>query len=58
MPLALDQAGAYIEETGCGLAEYLDLYRTHRQSLLERRGKTSIDHPESVATHGCFRFSK
>jgi hypothetical protein len=27
LPLALDQAGAYIEETGCGLTGYLDLYR-------------------------------
>ena len=58
MPLALDQAGAYIEETGCGLAEYLDLYRTHRQSLLERRGKTSIDHPKSVATTWLLSFQQ
>ena len=28
-PLALDQAGSYIEETGCGLGGYLDLYRHH-----------------------------
>ncbi len=26
LPLALDQAGAYIEETGCGLSRYLKLY--------------------------------
>jgi hypothetical protein len=25
LPLALDQAGAYIEETGCGLSAYLEL---------------------------------
>ena len=30
-PLALDQAGAYIEETQCSFVDYLDLYRTHRQ---------------------------
>ncbi len=30
LPLALDQAGAYIEETQCGLAGYLELYRTRR----------------------------
>ena len=29
-PLALDQAGAYIEETGCSLADYLQLYQTHQ----------------------------
>ncbi len=29
LPLALDQAGAYIEETGCGLTGYIDLYKKH-----------------------------
>src|SRR5258708_11059694 len=29
LPLALDQAGAYIEETKCGPAGYLTLYRAH-----------------------------
>ena len=29
LPLALDQAGAYIEETGGGLLKYLNLYRIH-----------------------------
>src|SRR6266568_8748641 len=30
LPLALDQAGAFIEETQCGLAGYLQLYRTRQ----------------------------
>ncbi len=30
LPLALDQAGAYMEETQCGLAAYLDRYRSIR----------------------------
>src|SRR5205085_12353926 len=34
LPLALDQAGAYIKETSCGLHEYLELYQTRRQELL------------------------
>ncbi len=38
LPLAIDQAGAYIEETQCGLAGYLDLYRTHGVDLLKERG--------------------
>jgi hypothetical protein len=38
LPLALDQAGAYIEETGCGLSGYLELYRSHAPELLRRRG--------------------
>jgi transcriptional regulator with XRE-family HTH domain len=49
MPLALDQAGAYIEETSCTLSHYLDLYRRHRLVLLQQRGSFHFDHPESVA---------
>jgi len=37
LPLALDQAGAYIEETACGLADYLDLYQKHGATLRKRR---------------------
>jgi tetratricopeptide (TPR) repeat protein len=50
LPLALDQAGAYVEETGCGLASYLDLYLQRRAELLKRRGGFTPPHPESVAT--------
>ncbi len=58
LPLALDQAGAYIEETDCGLSGYLDLYQTHRTKLLERRGRMASDHPESVATTWDISFEK
>ena len=30
LPLALDQAGAYIEETQCSLADYLGFYQTQQ----------------------------
>lgn len=50
LPLALDQAGAYLEETQCSLVEYLDLYQRYHAQLLDRRGKTASDHPDSVAT--------
>jgi tetratricopeptide (TPR) repeat protein len=49
-PLALDQAGAYIEETGCGFADYLQLYEQHRAKLLARRGRQATHYPDSVAT--------
>ena len=49
LPLALDQAGAYIEETGCGLADYLQSYGTQRSHFLARRGIPGGDHPDSVA---------
>ena len=38
LPLALDQAGAYLEETGTGLGDYLKLLRKRGKELLERRG--------------------
>jgi tetratricopeptide (TPR) repeat protein len=50
LPLALDQAGAYIEETGCGLAGYLHRYEQQRVQLLDRRGISGRDHPQSVTT--------
>ena len=60
LPLALDQAGAYIRETQCDLAEYLDRYQTHGQALLQERGMLycSQDHPESVAIPWLLSFEK
>jgi len=48
LPLALDQAGAYILETGCSFSRYLDLYHQRYDELLKRRGKPIFDHPESA----------
>jgi tetratricopeptide (TPR) repeat protein/transposase-like protein/transcriptional regulator with XRE-family HTH domain len=50
LPLALDQAGAYIEETGCGVAGYLQRYCSQRKDVLARRGRHGGEHPASVAT--------
>jgi tetratricopeptide (TPR) repeat protein len=47
LPLAIDQAGAYIEETGCSLTAYRQRYQEKRRMLLDRRGQSS-DHPDSV----------
>ncbi|GAC1348489.1 MAG: FxSxx-COOH system tetratricopeptide repeat protein [Ktedonobacteraceae bacterium] len=58
LPLALDQAGAYIEETACGLSDYLDLYKKRRAALLRRRGRRAADHPEPVATTWSLSFEK
>jgi tetratricopeptide (TPR) repeat protein len=50
LPLALDQAGAYVEETACGLAGYLQRYTQQRPSMLNRRGGSSgAGHQESVS---------
>ena len=58
LPLALDQAAAYIEETECGLAGYLERYQTRRARLLNLRGGTDSDHPEAVATTWSLSFEK
>jgi len=36
LPLALEQAAAYVTTTGRSLADYLDLFASHRARLLER----------------------
>ncbi len=58
LPLALDQAGAYIEETRCGLPQYLNLYGTRRKELLLRRGRFPLDHPDSVAATWSLSFQQ
>lgn len=58
LPLALDQAGAYIEETGCTLAEYLTRYTVHRKALLGYRGAVSSYHPASVLTTFSLAFQQ
>src|SRR5579884_315668 len=58
LPLALDQAGAYIEETKSSLASYLTTYRAQRSQLLKRRGKGGADHPESVMATFTLCFKK
>lgn len=48
LPLALDQAGAYIDETGCSIAAYLQLYYNQRGKVLAHRGAHAGTHPASV----------
>ena len=57
-PLAIDQAGAYIEETGCSLSAYHELYQRYRHALLARRGRQSTGYPESVATTWSLSFAQ
>jgi tetratricopeptide (TPR) repeat protein len=58
LPLAIDQAGSYIEETMCTLSHYIDLYRKHHRELLRQRSRFNFDHPESVATIWSLAFEK
>ena len=47
-PLALDQAGAYIEEMGVSFDNYLQTYLNQRHILLNERGLLGGEHPETV----------
>lgn len=58
LPLALDQAGAYIEETRCSFAAYQHLYHTRRKELLRRRGHFPAAHPESVTATWSLSFQQ
>lgn len=58
LPLALVQAGAYINETGCSLAHYLHLYAVHRKELLERPSSLHLDYSETVATTWSLSFQQ
>ena len=58
LPLALDQAGAYIEETSCGLQGYLKSFREERKALLATRGGVRNLHPDPVATTWRMAFER
>jgi hypothetical protein len=58
LPLALDQAGALIDEFKFSLQDYQEWYRTHRMLLLQRRGAAVSAHPEPVATTWSLSFEK
>jgi len=57
LPLALEQAGAYVEATGRPLGEYLELYRYHHLQVLER-GTPSTDYPDTVRTTWLLSFEQ
>ncbi len=50
LPLALDQLGAFAEETGWSMTQCLHYYQTQRKQLLARRSILQRDYPDSVFT--------
>jgi hypothetical protein len=44
LPLALDQAGAYIERTGCYLVEYLHMYQQDQLRFLHEQENFTRPH--------------
>jgi tetratricopeptide (TPR) repeat protein len=49
-PLALDQAGAYINEAGTSFDNYIRLYHQQRYILLNKYGSLNTVHPEHPET--------
>ncbi|HEY1353538.1 MAG TPA: FxSxx-COOH system tetratricopeptide repeat protein [Ktedonobacteraceae bacterium] len=58
LALALDQAGAYIEETHCSLTGYLRAYRRQGAALLALRGHAAHTHRNSVKLALLLTFEK
>ena len=58
LPLALEQAGAFVFAMRSTFADYLKSYSVHRLGLLEERGPITGDYPESVATTWSLNFRK
>jgi len=58
LPLALDQAGAFLEACGGSLSEYLSLYQGNRRELLGERYAFAPDHPDPVAATWLLSFQQ
>lgn len=50
LPLALSQAGAYIDQSSLSFADYLNLYKTHEQELLRDNSKPEGTNSLPIAT--------
>jgi tetratricopeptide (TPR) repeat protein len=58
LPLALAQAGAYIERTRCGFSGYLERYQVRPARLLSDKYGLTADHPDPVAKTWSLSFEK
>lgn len=57
LPLALEQAGAYMDETALGFNDYITRFRAHRRELLAL-GKPYSDSDRTVATTWDISFQR
>ena len=57
LPLALEQAGAYMEAKGRTLSDYLNMFTVHKNKLLNRAAP-STDYPDTVATTWDIAFNE
>lgn len=58
LPLALDEAGAYLEATRMNISRYPQLFQQCREKLLKERRGLLKDHPDSVATTLLLSFDR
>ncbi len=58
LPLALEQAGAYMAANQARFQDYLVSYRQRQLELLEKRTPVVGDYPESVATTWAINFAE
>ena len=56
LPLALEQAAAYLQQTGVQFAVYWQHYQQRQLALLEQRTPETGDYPQSVATTWLLNF--
>ncbi len=56
LPLALEQAGAYILTQQISFQGYLKSYQKHRLNLLQKSGPIAGNYPESIATTWSLNF--
>ncbi|HJQ22932.1 MAG TPA: FxSxx-COOH system tetratricopeptide repeat protein [Blastocatellia bacterium] len=55
LPLALEQASAYMDTSGCAMSRYLKLFK-ERQGEMLHRGKPSTEYPDTVETTWSLSF--
>lgn len=57
LPLAIDQAGAYIHMAPCPLDRYLELFDEQKEALLRNPRFKGSDEQRHVAVYACFNIS-
>jgi Tfp pilus assembly protein PilF len=57
LPLALEQASAFIETSGRTMTHYLELFEKRQRELMQR-GNSSTEYPATVATTWSISFQK
>jgi tetratricopeptide (TPR) repeat protein len=58
LPLALEQAGAYIKELKASFSNYLSSYRTRGMEMFKKHPPVTGKYPESVATTWLLNFEE